>query len=300
MLPILTIDLDGTLLCPKGTITEKNKTMIACAHAAGASIVIATGRMPLAVQPVLMQLAGLINTVICFNGALTLDVKERSWTRSIVIQGSGLTDFMGWIDRSGYVSVAFFGDDVYVRNSSSLRDPVLDYYARRTGATFQASVGEDYLQRDFHKILIYDPGICASYVPYELNPYEAELHERILPLVEQRYSATKTALGYIEVMSLTVSKREALERLDAYTTQHRPIVAFGDSYNDLEMFAGAQLSIAMSTGAPPALAAANLVCQNQQHEGVGIGIEYLIHNGWDLNVVARNCRASGTTRVPAS
>ena len=67
---LLALDLDGTLLNPRGQLTERNRQAIAEARKCGVRVALCTGRRFRDARPVALEL-GLDVPLISHNGALT-------------------------------------------------------------------------------------------------------------------------------------------------------------------------------------------------------------------------------------
>src|SRR5688500_11928680 len=67
---LLALDLDGTLLNPRGQLTARNRTSLQQARARGVKVAIVTGRRFRDTRPLALEL-GLDVPVISHNGALT-------------------------------------------------------------------------------------------------------------------------------------------------------------------------------------------------------------------------------------
>jgi len=73
ILRLAAIDLDGTLLRPDGTLSERSRAALGRARTAGIRVVLVTARGPRSVRLLGAEL-GLGGSAICSNGAITLDL----------------------------------------------------------------------------------------------------------------------------------------------------------------------------------------------------------------------------------
>jgi Cof subfamily protein (haloacid dehalogenase superfamily) len=87
---------------------------------------------------------------------------------------------------------------------------------------------------------------------------------------------TRTAPTLVEALHLGVSKGEALQRVAGLLDVPRDeIIAFGDSDNDLPMFAAAGIRVAMGNAVPEVKAAADLVTLSNEEDGIAAALEQL-------------------------
>jgi hypothetical protein len=66
-------DLDGTLLLPDETVSERTRAALAAARAAGITVVLVSGRQPRSLGPIAERI-GVGGIAICANGALVWDL----------------------------------------------------------------------------------------------------------------------------------------------------------------------------------------------------------------------------------
>ncbi|HEV3399022.1 MAG TPA: HAD family hydrolase, partial [Actinomycetes bacterium] len=66
-------DLDGTLLLPDETVSERTRAALAAAREAGITVVLVSGRQPRSLGPIAERI-GVGGIAICANGALVWDL----------------------------------------------------------------------------------------------------------------------------------------------------------------------------------------------------------------------------------
>ena len=81
----------------------------------------------------------------------------------------------------------------------------------------------------------------------------------------------------MEVNNVNAHKGEALRRLCEYTdTDPSEVMAIGDGSNDLSILEAAGTAVAMGNAVAPVLAAANIVTDTNEADGVAKTIEQLL------------------------
>jgi hydroxymethylpyrimidine pyrophosphatase-like HAD family hydrolase len=82
VLRLAAVDLDGTLLRPDGSLSERSRAALARVRGAGIGVVLVTARGPRSVR-LLAGEAGLDGMAICSNGALALDLASGAVVRTL-------------------------------------------------------------------------------------------------------------------------------------------------------------------------------------------------------------------------
>ena len=262
MLPkLVALDLDGTLLTSQGEVSERSVEAIRGLKAQGVRVVLCTGRPPRHVR-VLAETLELADLVLAFNGAVVVNFATDSFDyrhsldRDLALRAvaqlrachpevmAGLEARSGW-----YWDSALF----------ELRRAGLE--AR--GLPFPTGHGNvcDFLKEDDAvKLLFRHPTLSAPTLAQALHG---------LPLY-----ATWTSERLLEVMALSVNKREALEHLcQKFGIKAADVAAFGDQNNDKEMLAWAGYGVAVANAAPEAKAAADFVTGSNDSDGVAAVLE---------------------------
>ncbi len=238
------VDIDDTLLGPDGTLSEANRSAIACLQDRGISVVLASGRSPQNTLP-FYHLLGLDGYVVSSGGALvshprTGEVLYRQPLRQPdarkVIE-DGLT--------RGMTVLCFADDAVYARRE----DVWTEQYRRDAGTT---------------SVRIVDP---RSMPDHEwLKVIWADHPERLAAIADElarwhagRLSTVITHPYFFEFTASGVNKAVAISRLaDHLGIRRGRVLAFGDGNNDRELLAWAGVGVAMDYGRPAAKAAARL------------------------------------------
>jgi hypothetical protein len=237
------MDLDGTLLGPDHKISEANALAVGRLQAAGAQVVLASGRHYNSMHKYVASLPGVQWVVSCQGGevsdAARTTILSRQFLRSAevaILTEAGHT--------RGFSTVGYTVEGVVTDSAS---DYEMDFYADLTGQRPVVLPRSELLARDIFKVIWMGEPADFSRVA---------LAEVTSPPMQ----GVRTNPRFLEFMPAEVSKGSALATLAAHLgIQPAAAVAFGDGDNDIPMFTWAGMSVAMPHGWPLARARAKLV-----------------------------------------
>jgi Cof subfamily protein (haloacid dehalogenase superfamily) len=262
---LIASDVDGTLLNDDEEVTERTRAAVGAAVASGATFVLATGRPPRWIAPVVDAL-GFAPIAVCANGAVVYDpatdrvVSARTLTPDAlgelaeiatrVIPGAGLAvERIGasahdaatpqFVSSPGYEHAWLNPDNTEVSLEDLLSAPAVKLLIRKAGARSD----------DMAAALVEHVGVEGD-ITYSTNN------------------------GLIEVVPLGISKATGVEQV-ARPLGVAPdeVVAFGDMPNDVPMLLWAGHGVAMGNAHPDALAAANEVTASNTNDGLARVLE---------------------------
>jgi Cof subfamily protein (haloacid dehalogenase superfamily) len=262
---LIACDVDGTLFNDDDTITPRTRDAILAAVAGGAQFILATGRPPRWIRPVVEAL-GFAPMAVCANGAVIYDaaadkvvsarmlpvdtLAELAELAGRVLPGAGLaverigerahdTATPQFISSPGYEHAWLNPDNTEVSIADLLSAPAIKLLIRQAGAR----------SADMAAVLAKHIGIEGDIT----------------------YS---TDNGLIEITPLGTSKATGIEEVA------RPlglgsdaVVAFGDMPNDIPMLRWAGHGVAMGNAHHEVIAAANEVTTPNGDDGVGRVLE---------------------------
>jgi Cof subfamily protein (haloacid dehalogenase superfamily) len=266
MLPLMiATDVDGTLLNGEERVTPRTRAVVRAAVDAGAQFVLATGRPPRWIGPIVDAL-GLAPMSVCANGAViydpstdrilsarTLSAEQLAVLAEIalrVIPGAGLavervgrsahdTATPQFVSSPGYEHAWLNPDNTEVSVEDLLSAPAVKLLIRKAGAR----------SADMAAALVEHIGI------------EGDL----------TYSTNN---GLIEVVPLGISKATGVEEVARpLEIAAEDIVAFGDMPNDVPMLRWAGLGVAMGNAHPEAIEAADEVTSPNTDDGLARVLE---------------------------
>lgn len=259
----MAVDLDGTLLRSDRTVSDRTVAALRAAEAAGARVVLVTGRPPRFVTA-LAERTGGHETVICANGGLVWDLATGTAVSVDGIDPGLVLAFAGQV-RARVPGVLFALEQV--RGISREPDwPALDP-RHVTGARIGALA--DLVDASVVKLLVRGP----------VGTDVAVLRELVAGLAAGRVEVTWSVPGdvpLVEVSARGVDKGSALARLAAdLGVPAVDVVAFGDMPNDVAMLRWAGTGVAMGQAHPDLLAVADRVTASNDEDGVALVLEDL-------------------------
>ncbi|MFE1595170.1 HAD family hydrolase [Nocardia sp. NPDC058705] len=258
-------DVDGTLIDDSEKVSARTKAAVGALVADGATFVLATGRPPRWIEPVVSEL-GYAPLAICGNGAVvydsatdrvlsshTLDVETLSWLAEVAeraLPGCGLaTERVGasahdavtqqFVSSPTYEHAWLNPDDTVVSHAEVIDSPAIKMLIRLSSAR------------------------------------SSEMRAVLAPLIGDRAEITySTESGLIELAVPKVTKASGLaEVARRIGVENSAIVAFGDMPNDVPMLAMAGHGVAMGNAHPEARAAADEVTGSNIDDGVAMVLE---------------------------
>lgn len=281
---LLALDLDGTLLDPRGHVSERNRLAIENAREQGVRVALVTGRRFRDSRPIALEL-GLDVPLISHNGALTKHAETLQTVSVLPLPLSAARDALSIGREAG--ADALLSDNhegpgvlVYdhIRGDNSAAQRYVAWARRLHGseeggkAVQQVDSLEDYLDHD--PIHLAFSGGCN-----EMDQLEEILKNELGPKVKvlsTKYIEQDFTL--LDILNPAASKGAGVAAAAAElgATQEE-IMAVGDNFNDLEMLLFAGIGVVMSN-APAALkeiAGLHPTAANSE-DGVALAIEEFI------------------------
>jgi Cof subfamily protein (haloacid dehalogenase superfamily) len=267
---MLALDLDDTLLRSDLTISYRTRHAIKRAEAAGVTVVLASGRIPAAMEQ-FSRLLGMHKRpgyLVCNNGTII----QESHTGTIVDEvrleaGTALTAF-DLADAEGFPVQIYEDDIMYVSRNNEFAE----YDQKVTGLrqvvveNFRAMVGGG-----VHKLLI--PGDPALLRPLE-SIIRTYLGGNITLFTSKPY--------FLEILPAKTDKGTALAKTaERMGIKREEVLAIGDSMNDEAMIRWAGTGVAMANGDERIKSIASLVTEKtNDDDGVAEVIEkYVLTSG---------------------
>jgi Cof subfamily protein (haloacid dehalogenase superfamily) len=268
----LVLDLDGTLLDERSQIHPENRAALEAAVAAGARVMIATGRSSLSAHPVLESL-DLDTPAIVFNGAGLYSARDRRMIEERILSKRSLQRTLAFGAARGLSTVVMRADAKFAtRPRDACEESAL---ALMTGLQF---VERDALEVEFAmRVTLFSRDHAES------GAFGAEVGQAVdQPLYLTHFplsvlaSHRESPLHVVDVQPPCRGKAEAMRVLEEhYGIPPARVVAVGDATNDLEMFAAAGLSVAMGDGMQEARDAARRVIGGQNSTAIAELVEEL-------------------------
>lgn len=262
---LIALDMDGTLLTSKKTISRKTKRLLQGLQKKGHLIILASGRPSRALLPYYNEL-GLTSPIICYNGAYvynphdsTFKVEEFEFPKEIVkeiykdLDGKFIKNVMCendtdiWLDKKDIYLAKFFwyegmkmhyGDIDKILNSNPM-----------TMIMQSATIPVD--QSEIKKAVLKHEGINVRF--WGGSPY-CEIY------FEQ--TSKGASVSYI-------AEQFGIKKSD--------IIAFGDADNDIELLRSAGISVSMSNGIGHIKENAKMISiKDNDHDGIYYTLKKII------------------------
>ncbi len=283
---ILALDVDGTLLDPKGTLRPRTAAAIARAARAGIRPVLCTGRRYRRARPIAAQLA-LNAPIVCNSGAIVKDPQDDQTLWRADFDPSLAAALLELFDADQRPAVAFTDrgtqeSDFIVPGFPTGR-PLFDDYVgqNRDHAEVDPSWATEHRRRSeapsrdalFH--------LCAIGSRHEMLAFQRLVLDRLDGRVQTFVQRSPRYLGTMcEILRHDASKWTAVLHLaNLWDVDPADICAVGDDVNDVPMIRNAGLGVAMGHAPADVLAAADLVTGDHDEDGVAMLVDEVLLPG---------------------
>jgi Cof subfamily protein (haloacid dehalogenase superfamily) len=262
---LIACDVDGTLIADDERTSARPRHGVRAAVEAGARFVLATGRPPRWVQPVVDEL-GFAPMAVCANGAVIYDPATDRVVSARTLSVETLSELAEIAAR------AIPGAGLAVeRIGASAHDTATPQFVSSPGYEHawlnpdntEVSI-EDLLSAPAVKLLVRKAGASSA-------DMAAELAKHVGIEGDITYSTNN---GLIEIVPLGISKATGIAELARpLGITDDDVVAFGDMPNDVPMLQRAGHGVAMGNAHPDAIAAADEVTTANTDDGVARVLE---------------------------
>lgn len=255
------LDIDGTLLDSRYQVSPATRGLLSSLTAQGVPVVLCSARPPVGIRLVEEQ-AGVHGPMICYSGALTLspqgqvvDQAPLDSQRALAFQFFVRAEFPG-------VAVNAYQYENWLVEPDQLALPwVLEEGRAVHSAPIPRPIDPS---APVHKLLCIGP-------PKDI----ASLRKKAAQAFEELNLVQSTST-YLEVLAPSASKERAVRALHtAYGVPQKAIVACGDYDADLEMLRYAGLGVAMGNATEAVKAAADLITETNDRQGVYLALKDL-------------------------
>lgn len=273
---LVCIDLDGTLLTDKKTITKENIETIRKASSLGINICIATGRIYKFVDHIKETLGNKIK-VIASNGGIILKDDE-----SLSFKALSYEEILRLKNLTKDYNV-----DIYLNTENEIISEksipnTYSYKVINNGLEdkYKVNIVENYHfenLKDDKKYKIVK-AIC-------INKEDLNEVKKVRQLLEEtnEFEISSAEHHYCEINSKGVSKGKAVEELAKnLKIDIKEVMCIGDGGNDIEMLKRAGISIAMKNGMEDVKSLVNYITEDNNNSGVAKAIEKFVLNDFNI------------------
>jgi Cof subfamily protein (haloacid dehalogenase superfamily) len=262
---LIACDVDGTLVDDDDTITARTRHVVCAAVEAGARFVLATGRPPRWVHPVVDAL-GFAPMAVCANGAVIYDPATDRVTSvaTLPVETLGeLAEIATRVIPGAGLAVERIGRGAHDTATPQFVSSPGYQHAWLNPDNTEVSI-EDLLSAPAVKLLIRKAGAAS-----------AEMAAALAPHVGIDGNITySTNNGLVEIVSPGISKATGIDKIaHPLGITDGDVVAFGDMPNDVPMLLRAGHGVAMGNAHPETMAAADEVTAPNTDDGVARVLE---------------------------
>jgi Cof subfamily protein (haloacid dehalogenase superfamily) len=259
---LLLADVDGTLVTPEKTLTERAVAAVRKLKAAGVLFAITSGRPPrgmaMLIEPLELEMP-----LAAFNGGLLVDPRLVVLEQHEIPRRSVLP-IVDLLESHALDAWLYRGADWYVRR---LAAPHVDREARTVAFAPIVVEGYDQLNDGVAKL------VGVSDDPHAIAAATGAAQDRF----GDHLSVASSQPYYLDVTHPQANKGAVLLDLAArYAIQPEEIATIGDGPNDILMFAKSGLSVAMGNAGSDVKQAATLVTTSNADEGFANAVERFI------------------------
>lgn len=271
---LLALDIDGTLLTPRGEITPRTLDAINQARRQGVLVVLVTGRRFGSARELVLRLQ-LDIPLVSHNGALTKNI-ETLETLDFHPLDAELAREMIRFGRAHGVDMICNDDPhgigtMVIESISESNKPLQRYLNQYRSAVVEVPDLLNYVQSSPIQLTV--SGRCDP--TEEFSERLAEMMNGRVQLFKTRYRAYD--LTILDVLSATASKGESVARLaDLHDIAQAETMAIGDNHNDLTMLRYAGLGVVMGNAEDELKQMGFAETASNEEDGVAQAIEKFI------------------------
>lgn len=263
---MIALDLDGTLTNSKKEVTEQTKEVIKKVIAQGISVVLASGRPRIGIQPVAdrLELSKWGGYIIAYNGGQIFDCKQNQVLFQSLLPRQYYSELCQWA-RQYQVQPLTYNTTSVVAESDQ------DRYVKQEAYNNSVSIQkvenlEEYVSYPVVKFMIVGE-------PEKLNPLYLKLKENYRGKLGVFFSEPY----FLEIVSLGIEKAKALKwLLNHLGLKRENLIAFGDGLNDIPMLEFAGYAVAMENACQEVKEKADYITLSNDREGVAKAIKDFI------------------------
>lgn len=272
---MIAIDLDGTLLSPQGTVTQRAREAVHRALKAGWLVCFATGRN-FTESSSIIEDVGHFASAVFVGGAMVIDTKQRVTLHRQLMEPALAAEVCEVLESLGHAALALqdtaaAGVDYLVSADIPLNDATVQWMRVTTAATRRVQNLGRYNHE--HTVRV---GTVAP--PDENQKIERRLTERFGDRIyHQSIAVPAYGVDVLEVFDPSVNKWEGILHVArAHGIDPSEIIAIGDDVNDLHMIRNAGMGVAMGNAKPRVQAIAKRVIGSNTEEGLAVFIDELV------------------------
>ena len=262
-------DLDGTLLLPGAVLSDFSRSALSSLTSAGVLFTAATARTPATVVNIL-EGSGANAPAAMMNGVLLYDLEKKKILSAELLSENTKKHLLSCAENNFAVSMVYTLSDgglkVFYRTDGS--ELTQGFVSARNKTPYKTWETVESYPELLDNEIIYLAAIGSKEA---LSRLEADVKKDTSLKTVLYREVNYEDVWVFEAFSAKASKAKAI-RESAKLVGAERIVAFGDNYNDLPLFEGADVSVAVANAVPEVISAADHICKSNTEDGVVLWI----------------------------
>jgi hypothetical protein len=262
---LIATDLDGTLLRSGETVSQRTRTALAAATAAGAAHIVVTGREVPWTRHILADL-GYRGLAVCGRGGQVYDAGERRLLTAVTLDRQLATLALAKIEaavgplllaasRAGPDGEVLVGPGYRVHGGPLPYQPIKD--------------AKELWSAPLNKVYVQHPTLS-----------DGELAEVSHQVAGGLVGVVLAGEGIVEILPLGLTKATGLSLAARRLGFRSPdTIAFGDMPNDIPMLSWAAHGVAMANAHEELKSVADEVTSSNEEDGIAVVVERLLRQG---------------------
>mgnify|MGYP001278402641 CR=1 FL=1 len=263
-------DMDGTLLNSKGIISQENINALKRLTEKGVEVIIASGRTDLMMKHYIKQL-GLKGHIICCNGSLIKNIGTQEILYSKTIDKNTLVETLSYCFKNN-VNFLFYAKNMVFSNKNNPRAKKFEEINKTLSDDLQTPI--EYIEESIIKNI-------DSIEVFKILLISEE--QKKIKILENHFSkfdnleVVSSFNGLLDIMASNISKGNALKILSKkLNVELNKVIAFGDNYNDWDMFQCVGMPIAVKNAVDEIKSAAKYITNSNNESGIAYAIDNFI------------------------
>jgi Cof subfamily protein (haloacid dehalogenase superfamily) len=272
---LLALDIDGTLLTPRGELTPRTRAAIDEAIERGVHIVLVTGRRFGSAYPLLQEF-GLDLPLISHNGALNKDTRTFETIELHPLDIATSREIIRTARKHGTDMICCSDEPrglgkIVIEGVSESNQSLMRYLNKYRDSVMEVPDLVEFVMEPPIQIMF--SGHCAQMELFA---------DKLLAVMGERIRIFKTRypqydLTIIDAVSSQASKGDSLSRIaDRRGIARAEVMAIGDNYNDLTMLEYAGLGVVMANAEEELKESGLALTSSNEEDGVAEAIERYI------------------------
>lgn len=270
MRKIIFLDIDGTLISFNGSLSEKTREALKRAKEAGHTLMLCTGRTRCQIQEELLS-EGLFDGMVAAAGAY-IEYEGKEIYRK-TIEPKLLERLVRNLKQENVALILMEKEHLY--SSHEDWEVIKSSFERQIPGALEKleeTMGNVVLLENYNSLPIVEKVIFEDApCPFEQVVEAAGASFDVIPS-----SFHQEVVRSGEISNAGVTKATGIERVLTHLEMKKEdTVAFGDSYNDIEMLDFAAVGVAMGNAPEDVKKAADMVTEDVDKDGLYLGFEKL-------------------------